>query len=260
MTKAAPALLAAALGTVLALSGCRSPILQGMTEHDVYYAPKAAYGIPLYVNPFRGQVDVTERCNASGGSTTFWDEQGRFFRIDYLKIDEHPMAQAPRFASDQTLLNAVLNNYLREILPTAKAVEDADISVREFLRDRDPRGLFAILTMNVDTKSLTDHRDLLVRGTYYYGFLLFKRGDFVYVVQHYQSALMRDKMLSILNRLAGNMIIPGQTRSDSDTTRANERWKTTFSGIFSSKNQEAGGITTPSSDSSGAFDPARPCD
>ncbi|MFP5382735.1 MAG: hypothetical protein ACLGHG_01555 [Gammaproteobacteria bacterium] len=247
------ALLAAILGTLLTVSGCQTP-LQGMTEDDVYYSPRAAYGIPLYLSPFRGRVDVSERCNAAGGSTTFWDEHGRFFRIDYLKIDEHPMAQAPRFASDQTLLNAVMNNYLREILPTATAVEDADTSVREFLRDREPRALFVILNLNVDTQRVTERRDPLIRGTYYYGFLVFKRGEFIYVAQHYQQALMRDKMLQALNRLADHMIVPGKVRSETEIERAKVRWRTTAASIrFSDKPAE-------SEDTVVTINPVRPCD
>ena len=234
------------------LSGCQTP-LQGSTEDDIYYSPKAAYGLPLYLSPFRGNVEVSERCNAAGGSTTFWDTHGRFFRVDYLKIDEHPMAQAPRFASDQTLLNSVMNNYLRELLPTATVVEDADTSVREFLRDRDPRALFVVLNLNVDTTRTTERRDPLIRGTYYYGFLVFKRGEFVYVVQHYQPALMRDKMLQVLNRLAEHMIMPGKVRSDTEIERARAKWKTRTASIrFSDKPVD--------SEETSATNLIRPCD
>lgn len=220
-------LLCALLCAIVTLSGCL-PKLQGMTDDDIYYSPKAAYGIPLYRSPFRGKVEVNERCDATGGSTTFWDEPGRFFRIDYLKIDEHPMAQAPRFASDQTLLNAVMNNYLREVLPTGQAIEDIDTAAREYLKDRYPTALFVILNMNIDTARTTDRHDPLIRGTWYYGFLVFKRSDTIYVVQHYQPALMQDKMLQVLTRLADNMIIPGQVRSDTTVERALARWKTTI--------------------------------
>lgn len=234
------------------LSGCQTP-LQGSTEDDIYYSPKAAYGLPLYLSPFRGNVEVSERCNAAGGSTTFWDTHGRFFRVDYLKIDEHPMAQAPRFASDQTLLNSVMNNYLRELLPTATAVEDADTSVREFLRDREPRALFVVLDLNVDTTRTTERRDPLLRGTYYYGFLVFKRGEFVYVVQHYQPVLMRDKMLQVLNRIADNMIVPGKVRSDTEAERARARWNSTRASIsFREKPVE--------SDETAVINPIRPCE
>ena len=251
--KTIPWKIATALLAVAALAGCATP-LQGLKEDEVYYSPKAAYGVPLYLSPFRGGVDVTERCNATGGSTTFWDAHGRFFRIDYLKIDEHPMAQAPRFASDQTLLNAVMNNYLREILPTASSVADADTSVREFLRDREPRALFTILNLNVDTTRTTERRDPLIRGTYYYGFLVFKRGEFVYVVQHYQPALMRDKMLQTLDRLASHMIFPGKTRTDTEIERAKARWRTSVANIrFSDTPAE-------SEDTAVAINPVRPCD
>ena len=241
------------IGSLALLAGCQSA-LQGSSDGETYYSPKAAYGVPLYLSPFRGAVDVNERCNAPGGSTTFWDGQGRFFRVDYLKIDENPMALAPRFASDQTLLNSVMNNYLREVLPSGKAIEDVDTTVREFLKDRDPRALFVILNMNVDSKRAADRDDPSIRGTYYYGFLLFKRGEFVYVVQHYQPSLMRDKMLQVLTRLADNLIMPGKVRSDTEIERARTRWNTTIAstrfGSRPAENEE--GIAS--------VNPVRPCD
>lgn len=267
------ALLFAALS---ALAGCQAQ-LQGATEEDIYYSPKAAYGVPLYLSPFRGNVQVFERCNATGGSTTFWDEQGRYFRIDYLKIDENPMAMAPRFASDQTMLNSVMNNYLRDVLPTGTAIEDVDTTVREFLKDRDPRALFVILNMNVDSsregnvqdKTLISFKDLplvgnklpllgsqgsVIRGTYYYGFMLFKRGEFIYVIQHYQPSYMRDKMLQVLTRVADNMIVPGKLRTDTEFERARARWNSTVEAVsFSTKPAE-------SEDGVPEVNPIRPCD
>lgn len=262
-------LRAALAALVLAgLAACSSQPLQGLTENEIYYSPKQAYGIPLYTNPFRGRVALEERCNPAGGSTTFWDDYGRFFRIDYLRIDEHPMAQAPRFASDQTLLNAVMNNYLREVLPQAEAIEDANTSVREFLRDRDPRALFVIMDINVDTLRTAqqqDKRTLLglplptldaqsepIRGTYYYGFLLFKRGEFVYVLQHYQPAYMKDKMLQSLSRLAENMIIPGKSRSPTEIEQAKMRWAKTRESMRLGDRPVESEETT--------VNPVRPCD
>lgn len=245
--------LAALFPLLATLAGCQ-PAMQGLTEEDIYYSPKAAYGVPLYLSPFRGQVSVNERCNAAGGSTTFWDEHGRFFRVDYLKIDEHPMAQAPRFASDQTLLNSVMNNYLREVLPTGKSIEDVDTSVREFIKDRDPRALLVILDMNVDTARVSDSRDVNLRGTFYYGFLIFKRGEFVYVLQHYQPTLMKEKMTQMLTRLADNMVIPGKTRSDTEMERARARWKTTIAAT-SFRNKPA-----ESEDETVKVNPVRPCE
>lgn len=236
------------------LASCQSP-LQGLTEEEIYYSPKAAYGVPLYLSPFRGTVEVAERCNAAGGSATFWDEQGRFFRIDYLQIDEHPMAQAPRFASDQTLLNSVMNNYLREVLPTGKSIEDVDTAVREFVKNREPRSLLVILDMNVDTARMTETREQNLRGTFYYGFLIFKQGEFVYVLQHYQPTLMKDKMSQMLSRLADNLVIPGKTRSATEIERARARWKST-AGAVSFRDKPA---ATEDEDAS-KINTARPCE
>lgn len=272
MTMTRTFLKAAAIASFLLLGACQSP-MQGMTEDDIYYSPKSVYGIPLYLSPFRGDVTLEERCNAAGGSTTFWDAHGRFFRIDYLKIDEHPMAQAPRFASDQTLLNAVMNNYLREIVPASRSIEDVDTAAREFLKDRDPRALFVIVNLNVDTSRdaeaaqertrklmgltlpnpLASANTTPIRGTYYYGFLLFKRGEYVYVLQHYQPAFMPEKMLEALTRLSDHLIVPGKQRADTEIERVRERW-------HESKWAQFGNRPVEGDEDVKQVNPVRPCD
>lgn len=203
---------------LLALSGllgCQG--LQGEREGDTYHSPAAAYSIDLGINTFRGNVLLDERCDSHGGSTTFWDGSGRMFRVDYMHIEGHPMIRAPRFASDMTLLNLVLNSMLREVVAPSELVTSAEAAHREFLQDTDPRALFAVISIDVDHTRRPGTPE--VSGTHYYGFLLFKQGEKIYVVQHRQPVLMPEKMKSVLLRLADGMEIPGEHRDESDMER-----------------------------------------
>lgn len=199
----------------LMLAGCHS--LQGAREGDIYHAPASAYSLDLGINTFRGRVTLDERCDRYGGSTTLWDDSGRMFRVDYVLLENNPGIETPRFASDQTLMNLILNAYLRGVIAPAPAVRAADVVQREMLHQSDPQALFAIVGLDVDAELAP--RERVETGTWYYGLLLFKRGQYAYIVQHRQPALMPDKMKAVLLRLADAMEIPGVTRDDTELER-----------------------------------------
>jgi hypothetical protein len=198
------------------LAGCST--MQGALKGDYYYSPAAAYALDMSVNTFRGKVVLDERCDRTGGSTTFWDANGRLFRIDYLDVKDNTLVNAPRFASDMTLLNLVLNNYLRERLAGSAIITGVEAAHREFLDDTTPQSVFAIVKLTVDNQKAPTGVTV-PNGTYYYGFLLFKKGDIIYVIQHRQDILAPDNMKAVLLKLAGAMDIPGQHLDPSDIDR-----------------------------------------
>lgn len=206
---------ALALSCALVLSGCQN--LQGSRQGDTYHSPAGAYSIDLGINTFRGKVTLDERCDRYGGSTTLWDGSGRMFRVDYLMLENNPNVRAPRFASDQTLLNLVLNAYLRGIIAEGPMVKSAEVAHREFLQNSDPQSLFTIVSLDIDASKDPDVPP--VTGTYYYGLLLFKEGDRAYIVQHRQPALMQETMKSVLLRIVDRMDIPGIERDDTEIER-----------------------------------------
>lgn len=197
------------------LTGCQG--MQGAREGDFYHAPAAAYSIDLSLNTFRGHVTLDERCDQYGGSTTMWDASGRMFRIDYLRAEGNPNLRIPRFAADQTLLNLVLNGYLRSVVADSPMVKSAEVVHREQIQDSDPRAMMSIISLDVDSSKVVDAPE--VSGLYYYGFLLFKKGELIYVVQHRQPALMPDTMKSVLLRLADSMEMPGKERDETELER-----------------------------------------
>lgn len=212
MTTITTRLLLLALPISIALGGCQG--LQGSREGDIYYAPAAAYGIDLSTNTFRGPVSLDERCDQYSGSTTLWDGNGRMFRIDYLRAEGNPNLRIPRFAADQTLLNLVLNGYLRSVVSESPIIRSAEVVHREQIQDSDPSAMMSIISLDVDSTQDADVPD--VSGQYYYGFLLFKKAELIYVVQHRQPALMPETMKAVLLRLADHMEMPGKIRDDTD--------------------------------------------
>jgi hypothetical protein len=203
-----------ALGGLL-MSGCQG--LQGAREGDIYHAPAAAYSIDLSINTFRGRVLLDERCDQYGGSTTLWDKSGRMFRIDYLRAEGNPNLRIPRFAADQTLLNLVLNGYLRSVVADSPMVRSAEVVHREQIQDSDPRAIMAIISIDVDSTQVPNTPE--VSGLYYYGFMLFKKGELIYIIQHRQPALMPDTMKSVLLRLADALDMPGKERNETELER-----------------------------------------
>ena len=205
----------AGMTLVLGLAGCQN--MQGERDGDLYYSPAAAYSLDLGISTFRGDVVLDERCDRYGGSTTFWDDSGRMFRVDYLQVENNPNIRAPRFASDLTLLNLVLNAYLRGVVTESPMVRSAEVVHREFIQDSSPRSLFTLVSLDVNSDEIPDTPD--VSGNYYYGFLLFKKGQLVYLIQHRQPALMVDTMKTALLRLADAVEIPGKVRDDTEMER-----------------------------------------
>ncbi|MFN3712456.1 MAG: hypothetical protein ACK4SX_02235 [Alcanivoracaceae bacterium] len=203
-----------ATGSLL-LAGCQG--MQGAREGDIYHAPAAAYSVDLSINTFRGRVALDERCDQYGGSTTLWDGSGRMFRIDYLRAEGNPNLRIPRFAADQTLLNLVLNGYLRSVVADSPMVRSAEVVHREQIQDSNPRAMMSIVSLDVDSTQVPGTPE--VSGLYYYGFLLFKKGELIYVIQHRQPALMPETMKSVLLRIADSLEMPGKARDESELER-----------------------------------------
>jgi hypothetical protein len=55
---------------------------------------------------------------------------------------------------------------------------------------------------------------------YFYGFLVFTKGDFVYVLQHRFDAYQPDKMKNLLSALRLDMLVPGMLRHNESAVKA----------------------------------------
>lgn len=196
----------------ISITSCASK-LQGQVKKNIYHSPNKAYSLILDNVIFRGEVEIDERCDQTGGSTTFFDQMDRLFKVDYLVIDENDLAQSPDFASDETLLSGVFNNYVKEVIAPAQVVQSSDIIHRETIK---LLGFTVIYSMvKVDLEAVTKKQKRKnVDGLYYYGLLTFRRGDFVYIIQHKQGAELVDQSREVLQAFFREMTIPGKQKKE----------------------------------------------
>lgn len=195
-----------ALSTLL-LAGCASK--PSPQAGGLYHAPARAYSLSLDSAAFRGGVTLTEQCDKNGGTLNIWDNANRFFRIDYLKTGEHPMADVPSFASERTVTEQVLANYLRDVLPDMPEIDDTQTMIQEFVDTGRGSGMFAVVSLKIKRSALPDG---VTNARYFYGFLVFTRGDMVYVVQHRADTYQPDNMKTVLSGLRQDMLVPGVLR------------------------------------------------
>lgn len=202
--------LAALALSALLLAGCTVITTPGPQDSGLYHAPARAYSLSLDSGVFRGPVTLTEQCDARGGTLNIWDGTNRFFRVDYLKIGQHPMADVPSFTSERTIDEQVLNNYLRDVLPKAGGIERSESLLREYVDTGRGDAMFGVVSMTMKDSALPDG---VTSSSYYYGFLVFTKGDFVYVLQHRVDTYQPDSLKQLLSGLRQDMLVPGVLRA-----------------------------------------------
>lgn len=203
------------LVAVLALAGCASK--PGPQDKGLYHSPARAYSLALDSTAFRGAVTLTEQCDANGGTLNIWDKTNRFFRVDYLKIGKHPMADVPTFASERTITEQVLSNYLREVLPKAETIESSETMIREFVDTGRGDAMFGVVNIRMKDKGLPG---TVANNNYYYGFLVFTRADLVYIIQHRVDTYQPDLLKKLMSALRQDMQVPGILRVGQDPNPA----------------------------------------
>lgn len=194
---------------------CVAGILLGGCAHQpspkqmqsFYHAPSNAYSLSLSNAALVGSVSMSEQCEPYGGSVNLWDSKYRFFRIDYLNFIEHPVVHSPSFATDRTLNELVMGYYQDNIIPKQKQILSHKILFRDTVNSTMGEGLLTILSFEMDKKSIPND---VVDNTVYYGFFIFRRGDFAYIVQHRQEIYQPERMKAMLVALAEGMTIPGK--------------------------------------------------
>lgn len=172
-----------------------------------YHAPSNSYSLNLGSQALQGSVSMTEQCEPYGGSINIWDAKNRFFRVDYLNFIEHPTVHSPSFANDRTLNELVMNYYQTDVLPQQKNIRSTKVLFHDTVNSNVGEGLLTISSLEMDKKAVP--RDAL-DNTVYYGFFVFRRGDFAYIVQHRQEIYQPERMKAMLVTLAQDMTIPGK--------------------------------------------------
>ncbi len=174
----------------LILSACASHGPSPQSNH-VYHAPGQAYSVDLGSAIFRGEVKLRESCTPEGSSLNIVDNEGRFFRIDAVNLINNPNIPLPEFADDPTVRELVLRFYTEKVNTGGKLLTQTSVNSRM------GPALYSVVELPVQGK------------TSYLGYLIARRGNIAYVLQHLQSVYRAEQMRAALGSLAADTKIPG---------------------------------------------------
>lgn len=187
----------------LFLSGCSHLTLTNNTSPQsryLYDAPAQAYSLDLGAQNFRGDVRLRDSCTPEGSSLNIYDNAGRFFRIDAVNLINNPNIVLPEFADDTTTRDVIFRYYMEKVNTGGR------ILLQRNVNSRIGSALYAVIQSEIQVKDLKDD----LNTTRYMGYLIVRRGNFGYVLQHEQKFYRSDRMLEILGLLASEVQIPGR--------------------------------------------------
>lgn len=191
------------------LSGCQS--IPTNKNKNVYGAPQKTYALDLSDNIFRGKTTIIEECDAHNISTTVWDEENRFFRIDLLAAEGNPTLNTPAFISDAALLQLALDSYTKTRAASSPVITAVAPTYKKTYSGSVPLTMFAIHQIKVDSQAAEKFPP--VSGDYYYGFMLFRHGKYIYVLQHRQPFYSEEKMERVLKAMLNAVSVPADRRT-----------------------------------------------
>jgi hypothetical protein len=195
-------ILGMASGSLL-LSACSSLTLTNQTSPQsryLYDAPAQAYTIDLGAQNFRGDVRLRDSCTPEGSSLNIYDNAGRFFRVDAVNLINNPNIVMPEFADDTTTRDLIFRYYMEKVNPGGRIILQRNVDSRM------GAALYAVVQSEITVKDI--NKDL--NTTRYMGYLITRRGNIGYVIQHEQKFYRSDRMLEILGLLASEIQIPGR--------------------------------------------------
>ncbi len=195
-------LLGFASGSLL-LAGCSGMDVSKKNSPQsryLYDAPAQAYTLDLGAQNFRGNVRLRDSCTPEGSSLNIYDNAGRFFRIDAVNLINNPNIVLPEFADDTTTRDVIFRYYMEKVNTGGR------ILLQRNVNSRMGSALYAVVQSEINVKDLS--QDL--NTTRFMGYLIVRRGNIGYVLQHEQKFYRSDRMLEILGLLASEIQVPGR--------------------------------------------------
>lgn len=187
----------------LLLTGCSHLTLTNNTSPQsryLYDAPAQAYTLDLGAQNFRGDVRLRDSCTPEGSSLNIYDNAGRFFRIDAVNLINNPNIVLPEFADDTTTRDLIFRYYMEKVNTGGRTLLQRNVNSRM------GSALYAVVQSEIKVKDPT--QDL--NPTRFMGYLIVRRGNIGYVLQHEQKFYRSDRMLEILGLLASEIQVPGR--------------------------------------------------
>ncbi len=181
-----------ALSVVLLLgcSGASAGYKPQPMVNKTYQAPAQAFALNLSSQLFRGGVSVTESCDVAGSSTDFIDGESQFYRVDVINLINNPNLELPEFADDVTVRELVQDYYATVVNDKGNPLDQISLET----------------TLGSAMYTVTQFEN---PNTPYMGYLVVRRGNFVYVLQHVQKQYRPKKMQERLLVLSQAMRVPG---------------------------------------------------
>lgn len=190
-------IIGTAFGSLL-LSACSNLTDQSSPQSRYLYdAPAQAYTIDLGAQNFRGDVRLRESCTPEGSSLNIYDNSGRFFRIDAVNLINNSNIVLPEFADETTARDLIFRYYIEKVNPNGRIMLQRDVNSRM------GAALYAVIESQTGVNKNPD-------TARYMGYLITRRGNFGYVIQHEQTIYRSDRMLEILGLLGAEIQIPGR--------------------------------------------------
>jgi hypothetical protein len=185
------------------LTACSSFTLTNQTSPQsqyLYNAPAQAYTLDLGAQNFRGEVRIRDSCTPEGSSLNIYDNAGRFFRIDAVNLINNPNIVLPEFADDTTTRDLIFRYYMEKVNPGGRIILQRNVNSRM------GAALYTVVQSEISVKDINK----TLNTNRYMGYLIIRRGNMGYVIQHEQKFYRSDRMLEILGLLASEIQVPGR--------------------------------------------------
>lgn len=158
--------------------------------------------MPLHPHLFRPPLEHDLIQGDNQATLSIWDRQNRLYQITYYHLDKHRFADVPEYASNRTILQLVLRNYLREALSCTDAILRSRTLEKRFLPFQKQEAFMMVV------QGEQPRTRLVKDSTIYHGLMIFKRGAYAYVVQHRQAVYNEAAMSNLLLSMADIIEFP----------------------------------------------------
>ena len=175
-------------------------------SNQVYHAPKQSFDLNLSSPAFAGESKLKHRCSINAQTTEIIDDLGSYYRIDVLdsnKIEGIELGPDKSQSADQ------IAEFYRNLYDSP-----FEMAPTYALDVKNDQQLYFPLPLDRPGPVAKDGRVM--------GIMAFKRGDYLYTLQHLQNGYSEKLMLTRLKALYNAMQIPGHFPAKVDPSSENQ--------------------------------------
>lgn len=170
-------------------------------EPETFTSKKGEFGLIFSHSLFHLPIHHKYKGGDTFGNLQIWDQNNRFFEVSFFQLEKHAMAEVPEYSSQQTILKLVLKNYLRSALQCSDELLNKVTVTKSF--DTNKHGLGYFTMIRADLSDPFQGGESIYQGLY-----IFKKGKYVYLVQHRENRESQQDMLNSLVRIVEQLTFP----------------------------------------------------